>query len=542
MLPPPDSNNAAPQAQPKLQDRAGDTEPSLGQASLPTAPKASDTRYPSEGPRTPPQQSSPAVLGTAGAGANAGAAPDISGLVPQYSTAFQLVEAHAKAALKAAGSTLGTSASSSFDFMEALLEGLPRHDDPFRQEPSLKTADEGCQGISPDARAYQQALSYNLVLTSPSVDVSSVRGTICSKFRHGAEVGLALLAAGLPRDVVVAGILHDRYEAYRPAQHSYNISLYYRFQRGALAAMMSRDFGEYVERLVSAVSEPPHLPDEFDFFYRKSAIWQRMRPGAEDPVFASHLASLVCAAKTSTLADGLSFLERNKTTRGWSSGSLEQNLFMCGAFRKRFEDARIPPALLGRFDAVVGRCRKFAPETWASLPERQSLSRGPATLLDVEQMLRTREITFLTGGQTGVDRAALDAAALLGHPMDGHCPAGRLAEDGPLDKRYTLQAAPVVDTAWRTIVNAHNSDATVILSRGTPGDGTPLTSLACEFYGRPVLEISLDQPVDRSAFIAFIARHRATRVNLAGPRESLDPGNIYQPALKILRDFLSPRP
>ena len=51
-------------------------------------------------------------------------------------------------------------------------------------------------------------------------------------------------------------------------------------------------------------------------------------------------------------------------------------------------------------------------------------------------------IKIVSGGQTGVDRAALAVALELGIPCGGWCPRGRLAEDGPIPPRYPLVETP----------------------------------------------------------------------------------------------------
>ena len=50
-----------------------------------------------------------------------------------------------------------------------------------------------------------------------------------------------------------------------------------------------------------------------------------------------------------------------------------------------------------------------------------------------------RGFKIISGGQTGVDRVALDVSLELGIPCGGWCPKGRKAEDGPIPERYPLE-------------------------------------------------------------------------------------------------------
>jgi len=75
----------------------------------------------------------------------------------------------------------------------------------------------------------------------------------------------------------------------------------------------------------------------------------------------------------------------------------------------------------------------------------------------------------VSGGQTGVDRAALDVASELGLPCGGWCPQGRKAEDGPLVSRYPLKETPSADYFQRTEWNVRDSDGTLVLTRKDKG-------------------------------------------------------------------------
>ena len=76
---------------------------------------------------------------------------------------------------------------------------------------------------------------------------------------------------------------------------------------------------------------------------------------------------------------------------------------------------------------------------------------------------------IVSGGQTGVDRAALDSALELGFPCGGWCPKGRKAKDGPPAVRYPLTETPTGNCAERTKWNVRDSDGTLLLTRSANG-------------------------------------------------------------------------
>lgn len=85
-------------------------------------------------------------------------------------------------------------------------------------------------------------------------------------------------------------------------------------------------------------------------------------------------------------------------------------------------------------------------------------------------------LRIVSGGQTGVDRAALDVALTLGLPCGGFCPRGRRAEDGPIAPEYPLVETPTDDYAERTLRNVRSTDATLLLVDGAMDPGTRLTA------------------------------------------------------------------
>jgi hypothetical protein len=143
---------------------------------------------------------------------------------------------------------------------------------------------------------------------------------------------------------------------------------------------------------------------------------------------------------------------------------------------------------------------------------------------------------IISGGQSGVDRAALDVAIRLGIPHGGWVPKGRLTEDGPLDDKYRMQEASTAVYAERTEKNVMDSDGTLIISRGLLTGGSEYTRAMALQHGRPWLHIDL---AGTSAFRAtltirdWISKNDIRVLNVAGPRASKDP-NIYREAAVLL--------
>jgi hypothetical protein len=130
----------------------------------------------------------------------------------------------------------------------------------------------------------------------------------------------------------------------------------------------------------------------------------------------------------------------------------------------------------------------------------------------------------VSGGQTGVDRAALDVALGLGIPCGGWCPHGRRAEDGELDARYPLVETPSDDYAERTEWNVRDSDGTLVLTRGRPSGGTAFTIAVARRLRRPLLVLDLaDDPAPARA-ARWLEQTEIGVLNVAGPRESQRPG------------------
>lgn len=145
---------------------------------------------------------------------------------------------------------------------------------------------------------------------------------------------------------------------------------------------------------------------------------------------------------------------------------------------------------------------------------------------------------IISGGQTGADRAALDAAIELGIPHGGWVPLGRRAEDGPLPPCYHLREMPSAKPAVRTRWNVRDADATVIFSHGPLSGGSALTLRLAIKLAKPVLHLDLKQDeesVARDRLRQWLSQHRPAVLNVAGPRLSQDQA-IYEPVKRILTE------
>ncbi len=141
----------------------------------------------------------------------------------------------------------------------------------------------------------------------------------------------------------------------------------------------------------------------------------------------------------------------------------------------------------------------------------------------------------ISGRQTGVDRAGLDAAIEAGIPVGGYCPKGRLTEDGTIPGRYSLVELEGGGYPARTEKNVMESDGTLILNIGTLSGGTRLTLDFARMHGKPYLVMQLDgDPITDN--VRNWAEESSIRVvNIAGPRESKCTG-LNKRALVFVRN------
>jgi hypothetical protein len=146
-------------------------------------------------------------------------------------------------------------------------------------------------------------------------------------------------------------------------------------------------------------------------------------------------------------------------------------------------------------------------------------------------------LRIVSGGQTGVDRGALDAALAAGVPAGGWCPRGRLAEDGPLPRRYPLDETVSRDPSERTRLNVRDSNATLILAPAEPREGTAIALAAARKLRRPFLVLDPRRPDAPELAARWAITHDVATLNVAGPRSSeWDEG--YEAAFGLVAELI----
>lgn len=148
---------------------------------------------------------------------------------------------------------------------------------------------------------------------------------------------------------------------------------------------------------------------------------------------------------------------------------------------------------------------------------------------------------IVSGGQTGADRAGLDAAIAAGVPHAGWCPAGRRAEDGRIPDHYQLRETPEREYMPRTRRNVVQSDGTVCFLLAGSSKGTQLTINLAHLVNRPCLLVALNSLTDDQAaqlLADFVELTKIETLNVAGSRESKAPG-IHARVFAVISKLLS---
>lgn len=147
-------------------------------------------------------------------------------------------------------------------------------------------------------------------------------------------------------------------------------------------------------------------------------------------------------------------------------------------------------------------------------------------------------LKVISGGQTGVDRAALDVALALNIPCGGWCPKGRIAENGPIPAHYPLTETDDAEYLERTRRNLTDADAVLVLYAHSLDAGSRHTINLAVDMGRPSLTVDLLLDPDSADAWAFFEKlQKGLVINIAGPRESSSLG-IYDLAVEYLTRLL----
>lgn len=147
------------------------------------------------------------------------------------------------------------------------------------------------------------------------------------------------------------------------------------------------------------------------------------------------------------------------------------------------------------------------------------------------------EIKIISGGQSGVDRAALDFALTNDIKCGGFCPKGRLAEDGRIDEKYPLTETLSTLYQERTRLNVEQGDAMLVIYEKTLGRGTQLAIDIAKKSGKAILLAKL--PSNKTLIdetILWLKKTKPLKLNIAGPRESSSKG-IYIKAFAFLNEI-----
>ena len=149
---------------------------------------------------------------------------------------------------------------------------------------------------------------------------------------------------------------------------------------------------------------------------------------------------------------------------------------------------------------------------------------------------------IISGGQTGADQGALDAALELNHPSGGWCPKGRKSEAGRIPDKYPLTEHSSPEYPVRTEANVVDFDGTLIFTYGQPTGGTKLTVELAKKHGKPLYIFDFEDEAlnqDPEVIWEWGLDNNVYVLNVAGPRESKNPGTqvLFKAVMLMLLEY-----
>ncbi len=162
---------------------------------------------------------------------------------------------------------------------------------------------------------------------------------------------------------------------------------------------------------------------------------------------------------------------------------------------------------------------------------------------------------IITGGQTGVDQAALQAAIDAGIEHGGWCPPGRVCENGVIPERFNLTetlnesaaTAREVPRSQRTIWNVRDADGLLVFVEGAKlqsdiilqahDSGTELSIETAKRLGKPYIIVDLSKTAKMTEVSEWITTNNIKILNVAGPSEGNSPG-IYELVHKWMKKII----
>jgi hypothetical protein len=150
------------------------------------------------------------------------------------------------------------------------------------------------------------------------------------------------------------------------------------------------------------------------------------------------------------------------------------------------------------------------------------------------------KLKIVSGGQTGVDRAALDFAMENHIECGGWCPKNRIAEDGTINEKYPLMETDTTDSSERTYRNVKDSDGTIVFVKNKIDEGTGLTIDFAEQMNKPLYIVHLTMNIEdqEAGVFNWFVENNIKTLNIAGAKESFCPG-IYIETKEFLNKFLT---